>query len=82
MIRSCVALNLGFAIATCALAAARSKGLQAVLMCALAAARSISSQCCSNMSQGQILEFRFLDANYVHFSHVVAMVAQPRDDHG
>ena len=76
-----VALNLGFAIATCALARARSKVLQEVLMCALARARSKVSQCCPNMSQGQILEFRCLEGNYRHFSHVVAMIAQQRDDH-
>ena len=51
----CVALNLSFAMATCALARARSKVLQEVLMCALARATSKVSQCCSNMSQGQIL---------------------------
>ena len=51
----CVALNLSFAMATCALARARSKVLQEVLMCALARARSKVSQCCSHMSEGQIL---------------------------
>ena len=76
-----VALNLGFAIATCALARARSKVLQAVLMCALARPRSKVAQSCSHMSEGLILEFRFLEWNYRHSSHVVAMVAQPRDDH-
>ena len=64
----CVALNLSFAMATCALARARSKVLQEVLMCALARARSKVSQCCSNMSRGQILEFRFLEGNYKHSS--------------
>ena len=77
----CVALNFGIATATCALARARSKVLQEVLMCALARARSKVSQCCSNMSQRQILEFRFLDGNYRHYSHVVVMIAQHRDDH-
>ena len=72
---------LSFAIATCALARARSKVLQEVLMCALARARSKVSQCCSNMSRGQILEFRFLDWNYRHSSHVVVMIVQHRDDH-
>ena len=76
-----VVLLLSFAIATCALARARSKVLQEVLMCALARARSKVSQCCSNMSQRQILEFRFLDGNYRHYSHVVVMIAQHRDDH-
>ena len=52
-----VALNFGIAIAFCALARARSKVLQEVLSCALARARSKVSQCCSNMGQGQILEF-------------------------
>ena len=77
----CVALLFEIAIATCALARARSKVLQEVLMCALAWARSKVSQCCSNMSEGQILEFRFLEGNYTHLSHVVAMVAQAHDDH-
>ena len=76
-----VALNSGIAIATCALARARSKVLQEVLMCALARARSKVSQCCSNMSRGQILEFRFLERNYRHSLHVVAMIAQHRGDH-
>ena len=57
----CVALNFGIAVATCALARARSKVLQAVLMCALARARSNVAQCCSNMREGQIWEFRFLE---------------------
>ena len=77
----CVALHFGIAVATCVLARARSKVLQAVLICALARARSKVSQCCPNMSQGQILEFRLLERNYKHFLHVVAMVAQHRDDH-
>ena len=77
----CVALLFGIAIATCVLARARSKVLQEVLICALARARSKVSQCCSNMSEGQILEFRFLEGNYRHSSHVVAMIAQHRDDH-
>ena len=76
-----VVLLLSFAIATCALARARSKVLQDVLMCALARARSKVSQCCSNMSRGQILEFRFLERNYKHSSHVVDMIAQHRHDH-
>ena len=50
----CVALNLGIAVATCALARARSKVLQEVLICALARARSKVAQSCSNMSGGQI----------------------------
>ena len=41
----CVALNLGIAIATCALARARSKILQEVLICALARARSEVRKC-------------------------------------
>ena len=77
----CVALNLSFAMATCALARARSEVLQEVLMCALARARSKVSQCCSNTSEGQFWEFRFLEGNYRHSSHVVDMVAQHRDDH-
>ena len=81
MIRSCVALNFEIAIPTCALVRARSKVVQAVLMCALARARSKVPQCCSNMSQGQILEFRFSEGNYRHLLHVVAMIAQHRDDH-
>ena len=76
-----VVLLLSFAIATCALARARSKVLQAVLMCALARARSNVAQCCSNMREGQIWEFRFLDGNYRHFSHVVAMIAKHRHVH-
>mgnify|MGYP003329754701 CR=1 FL=1 len=77
----CVALNFGIAVATCALAAARSKVLQEGLMCALARARSKVAQCCSNMGEGQILEFRFLEGNYRHFSHVVDMIAKHRHDH-
>ena len=77
----CIALLFGIAIATCALARARSKVLQEVLMCALARARSKVSQCCPNMSQGQILEYRFLEGNYRHYSHVVVMIVQHRDDH-
>ena len=77
----CVALNFGIAVATCALARARSKVLQAVLMCALARARSNVAQCCSNMREGQIWEFRFLEGKYRHFSHVVAMIAKHRHDH-
>ena len=50
----CVALLFETAIATCALGRARSKVLQDVLMCALARSRSKVSQCCSNMSEGQI----------------------------
>ena len=80
-IARCVALNLCSAIATCALARARSKVLQEVLMCALARARSKVAQSCSHMSGGQILEFRFLDLNYKHFPHVVAMVAEHHNDH-
>ena len=80
-ISSCVALNFEIAIAICALAAARSKVLQSLLMCVLAAARSISSQCCSNISEGQILEYRFLEGNHRHFSNVVAMIARHRDGH-
>ena len=76
-----VVLLLSFAIATCALARARSKVLQEVLMCALARARSKVAQSCSNMSGGQILEFRFLEGNYRHSSHVVVMIVQHRDDH-
>ena len=57
-------------IATCALARARSKVLQEVLMCALARARSKVAQFCSNMRGGQIFEFRFPEGNYRHFSHV------------
>ena len=74
-------MHRGIAIATCALVRARSKVVQAVLMCALARARSKVPQCCSNMSQGQILEFRFFEGNYRHLLHVVAMIAQHRDDH-
>ena len=77
----CVALNFGIAVATCALARARSKVLQEVLICALARARSKVAQSCSNMSGGQILEFRFLQWNYRHFSHVVDMIAKHRHDH-
>ena len=77
----CVALNFGIAVATCALARARSKVLQEVLICALARARSKVAQSCSNMSGGQILEFRFLQGNYRHFSHVVDMIAKHRHDH-
>ena len=74
-------LNLSFAIATCALARARSKVLQEVLMRALARAGSKVAQSCSHMSGGRIWEFRFLEGNYGHSSHVVAMIAQHRDDH-
>ena len=81
IIPSYVALNFDIAIATCALVRARSKVVQAVLMCALARARSKVPQCCPNMSQGQILEYRCLEGNYRHFSNVVAMIAQHRDDH-
>ena len=77
----CVALNFGIAVATCALARARSKVLQEVLICALARARSTVAQSCSNMSRGQILEFRFLEGNYRHSSHVVDMIAKYRLDH-
>ena len=77
----CVALNFGIAIATCALARARSKVLQEVLMCALARARSKVAQSCSHMSGGQILEFRFLEGNYRHSSHVADMIAKHRHDH-
>ena len=77
----CVALNFIIAVGTCALARARSKVLQEVLMCALARARSKVAQSCSNMSGGQILEFRFLQGNYRHFSHVVDMIAKHRHDH-
>ena len=77
----CVALNFGIAVATCALARARSKVLQEVLICALARARSKVAQSCSNMSGGQILEFRFLEGNYRHSSHVVDMIAKHRHDH-
>ena len=45
-------------------------------MCALARVGSKVSQSCPNMSQGQILEFRFLEVNYRHFSHVAAMTDQ------
>ena len=76
-----VALNLGFAIAICALARARSKVLQEALMCALARARSKVAQSCSHMSEGQILEFRFLEGNYRHSSHVVDVFAKHRHDH-
>ena len=76
----CVALNLGIAVATCALTRARSKVLQAVLICALARARSKVAQSSSHMSGGQILEFRFLEGNYRHSSHVVAMIAKYRLD--
>ena len=76
----CVALNFGIAVATCALARARSKVLQEVLICALARARSKVAQSCSNMSRGQILQFRFLEGNYRHFSHVVYMIAMHRLD--
>ena len=76
----CVALNFGIAVATCALARARSKVLQEVLICALARARSKVAQSCSHMSGGQILEFRFLEGNYRHSSHVVAMIAKYRLD--
>ena len=77
----CVALNFGIAVATCALARARSKVLQEVLICALARARSKVAQSSSHVGGGQILEFRFLQGNYRHSSHVVAMIAQHRDDH-
>ena len=77
----CVALNFAIAIATCALARARSKVLQEVLICALARARSKVAQSRSNMSGGQILEFRFLEGNYRHSSHVVYMIAMHRLDH-
>ena len=77
----CVALNLSFAMATCALARARSKVLQAVLMCALARAGSKVPQCCSHMSGGRIWEFRFLEGIYRHSSHVVDMIAKHRHDH-
>ena len=76
----CVALNFGIAVATCALAAARSKVLQEVLMCALARARSKVAQSCSHMSGGQIVEFRFLEWNSSDFSHVY-MIAKYRLDH-
>ena len=76
-----VVLNLSFAIATCALVRARSKVLQEVLICALARARSKVAQSCSHMSGGQILEFRFLEGNYRHSSHVVYMIAKHRLDH-
>ena len=80
-VNRCVALNFGIAVATCALARARSKVLQAVLMCALVRARSNVTQCCSNMREGLIWKFRFLEGNYKHFSHVVAMIAKHRHDH-
>ena len=76
-----VVLLLSFAIATCALARARSKVLQEVLMCALARARSKVAQSCSHMSGGQILEFRFLEWNYRHSLHVLDMIAKHRHDH-
>ena len=76
-----VVLNLSFAIATCALARARSKVLQEVLMCALARARSKVAQSCSHMSGGRIWEFRFLEGNYRHSSYVGAMIAQHHDNH-
>ena len=76
-----VALNFRIATATCALARARSKVLQEVLICALARARSKVAQSCSNMSGGQILEFRFLEGNYRHSSHVVDMIAKYGHDH-
>ena len=41
----CVALNFGIAVVTCALARARSKVLQEVLICALARARSEVRKC-------------------------------------
>ena len=75
-----VALNFGIAVATCAPARARSDVLQEVLLCALARARSKVAQSCSNMSRGQILEFRFLEGNYRHSSHVVDMIAKYRLD--
>ena len=77
----CVALSFAIAIATCALARARSKVLQEVLICALARARRKVAQSCSNMSGGQILEFRFLEGNYRHSSHVADMIAKNRHDH-
>ena len=76
-----VALLFGIAIATCAIARARSKVLQGVLICVLARARSKVAQCCSNMSEGQMWEFRFPEGNYMHFSHGVAMIARHHDDH-
>ena len=76
----CVALNLGIAVATCALARARSKVLQEVLICVLARARSKVAQSSSHVGGGQILEFRFLEGNYRHSSHVVAMIAKYRLD--
>ena len=77
----CVALNFRIATATCALARARSKVLQEVLICALARARSKVAQSSSHVGGGQILEFRFLQGNYRHFSHVVDMIAKHRHDH-
>ena len=77
----CVALNFGIAMATGALARARSKVLQEVLICALARARNKVAQSCSHMGGGQILEFRFLEKNFKHSSHVVYMIAKHRLDH-
>ena len=77
----CVALNFGIAVATCALARARSKVLQEVLICALARARSKVAQSSAHVGGGQILEFRFLEGNYRHSPHVVYMIAMHRVDH-
>ena len=55
--------------------------MQEALMRALARARSKVAQSCSHMSGGQILEFRFLEGNYRHSSHVVYMIAKHRLDH-
>ena len=76
-----VALNFRIATATCALARTRSKVLHEVLICALARARSKVAQSSSHVGGGQILEFRFLQGNYRHSSHVVDMIAKHRHDH-